>query len=59
MSDTNNLISIVIQAYRAEHSIYALCKDILNIFKDFNTEIVLVNDFSPDKTHEECLKLIK
>ena len=59
MSDTNNLISIVIPAYRAEHSIYALCKDILNIFKDFNTEIVLVNDCSPDKTHEECLKLIK
>ena len=59
MVESNNLVSIVIPAFRAEHSIYRLVKEILNVFSNFKIEIVVVNDCSPDKTHEECLKLIK
>jgi len=59
MSDLNNLISIIIPAFRAEHSIFILCKEILKVFSDHKTEIVITNDCSPDKTHDECLKLIK
>jgi len=59
MSDSKNLMSIVIPAYKAEHSIFPLCKEILKVFNNFNMEIVVVNDCSPDKTHDECLKLVK
>ena len=59
MVDSNNLVSIVIPAFRAEHSIYRLVKEILKVFSNFKIEIIVVNDCSPDKTHEECLKLIK
>ncbi len=59
MSESQNLISIVIPAFNAEHSISRLCKELLKTFNKFKIEIIVVNDCSPDKTHEECLKLTK
>ena len=58
MVDSTNLVSIVIPAYRAEHSIYRLVKEILKVFSNFKIEIIVVNDCSPDNTHQECLKLV-
>ena len=59
MSDYQNLISIVIPAFNAEHSIAKLCKELIKIFDKFKIQIIIVNDCSHDKTHEECLKLVK
>ena len=59
MSENQKLISIIIPAYNAEHSIARLCKELFKTFEKFQVEIIIVNDCSPDKTHEECLKLIK
>ena len=58
MKDFNQTVSIVIPAFKAEHSIFRLGNEILKIFSNFKTEIVIVNDCSPDNTHKECLKLI-
>jgi len=58
MSNFENLVSIIIPTFKAEHSIYKLCKELLNIFSNHKIEIIIVNDCSPDNTHQECLKLI-
>ena len=59
MSDLNNLTSIIIPTFKAEKSIYSLCKNILKVFVNHKIELIIINDCSPDKTHDECLKLIK
>ena len=51
------MISIVIPVYNAEHSIKKLVERIINVFKDLKIEIILVNDDSPDNSHQECLEL--
>ena len=59
MSDFKNTVSIVIPAFNAEHSIARLCTELLKTFNEFKIQIIIVNDCSEDKTHEECLKLSK
>ena len=58
MTNSQNSVSIVIPTFNAEHSISRLCKELLKIFNKFKIQIIIVNDCSVDKTHEECLKLV-
>jgi len=53
------MISVIIPVYNAEHSIYKLSKKILETLAEHQPEIILVNDNSPDSSHEECLKACK
>ncbi|MBL8993792.1 MAG: glycosyltransferase family 2 protein, partial [Spirochaetia bacterium] len=50
-------LSIVIPVYRGGASITALVEKTLKTLKDLRPEIVLVNDASPDNSHEKCLAL--
>ncbi len=50
------MISIIIPVYNAEHSIYKLTKKIIEIFAEQQPEVILVNDDSPDRSGEECIK---
>lgn len=51
-------ISIVIPVYNAESSIAKLVNQLISeISSKYNLEIVLVNDYSSDNSHNECLKL--
>ena len=52
------MISIVIPIYNAEKSIYKLTEKIYEIFKEFEIEIILVNDNSLDDSHNECVKIL-
>lgn len=52
-------LSIVIPVFNSEVSIYNLVKEINDIFVAENIEIILVNDDSKDKSHEECLRAYK
>ena len=58
---SKKLISIVIPAYREEKNIpliYVELKDVLKTIEDtYNYEIIFVNDWSPDTTWEEIVKL--
>ena len=58
MNYTKNLISIVIPTYKGSKTLYNLSKDLINVFKNYNVEIILVNDCSPDETHDVCKSLI-
>ena len=49
------MLSIVIPVYQAEHSIRKLVKKLLEVFSGKSFEIILVNDCSPDTSHQECL----
>ena len=49
------MLSIVIPVYQAEHSIRKLVKKLLEVFSGKSFEIILVNDCSPDNSHQECL----
>ncbi|MFH1822294.1 MAG: glycosyltransferase family 2 protein [Patescibacteria group bacterium] len=61
MTDDNNklniLLSIVIPVYGGEKTIPLVCDEIINKLKDLKYEIILVNDDSPDNSHEVCLRL--
>lgn len=48
------MISIVIPVYNSEKNIFNLVNNIIKIFKEFNFEIILVNDNSQDSSHEVC-----
>ncbi len=51
-------ISIVIPVYNAQLTISALVKLLIaEIGKQYALEIILVNDYSKDHSHRECLKL--
>ena len=58
MNYTKNLISIVIPTYKGSKTLYNLSKDLIIVFKNYNVEIILVNDCSPDETHDVCKSLI-
>lgn len=51
------MISIVIPVYNSEKNIFNLVNNIIKIFKEFNFEIILVNDNSQDSSHEVCTKV--
>lgn len=51
------MISIVIPIFNSEKNIFNLVNNIIKIFKEFNFEIILVNDNSQDSSHEVCTKV--
>ncbi len=58
MSSSKNLISIVVPTYKGSKTLYNLSKELINIFKDYNLELIIVNDCSPDETHDICKNLL-
>ncbi len=48
-------VSIIIPLYNSEKTIGQLVEELIKTLKDYNFEIVLMNDCSRDKTHEICL----
>ena len=58
MSENNNLISLIIPTYKGEATLEKLVTDLLQIFEKYKTEIIIVNDCSPDSTHDICKKLL-
>lgn len=58
---TKKLISIVLPAYKEEKNISLIYNEIQKVFSDleknYNFEIIFVNDWSPDNTWDEILKL--
>ena len=58
MISSDSKISIVIPVYNAELTISKLVNQLISdIAAHNNLEIILVNDYSKDNTHSECLKL--
>ena len=53
-----NLISLIIPTYKGAKTLPKLIEDLLIIFKDHKTEIIIVNDCSPDNTHNEIQFLL-
>lgn len=58
MSINKNLLSFIIPTYKGEATLEKLVKDLFSFFKNYDIEIIIVNDCSPDNTHELCKKLI-
>jgi len=58
---TNNyLISIVIPVYNGEKSISRLVEDLIRkLTPEFNIEIILVNDCSPDNSEKVCISIFE
>lgn len=59
MNNPIALISIIIPTYKGERSIKLLCDEIIYKFKSFNIELIIINDNSPDNTHDICLDIVK
>jgi undecaprenyl-phosphate 4-deoxy-4-formamido-L-arabinose transferase len=53
------LISIVIPVYRGAKTIGKLTDELILTLKKYRLEIVLINDGSPDNSHEVCLDQVK
>ena len=54
----NQLISIVIPVFNGEHSIGRLADELIGkLSPEFNIEIVLVNDCSPDNSEKACIEI--
>ena len=51
--------SIILPAYNSENTIEKLINEILDVFKDCEIEIVIVNDASKDATEKICYELYK
>ena len=54
-----NLISIIIPTYKGSKTLSKLVEELMVTFKNYNIEVVIINDFSPDDTHEQCVDLLK
>lgn len=52
-------VSIIIPVYKGAKTIGRLVDELIDKLKSYALEIVLINDGSPDSSHEECLKLLK
>lgn len=50
-------ISVVIPVYNSEECVAELSRQVTDSLKDFNWELILVNDCSPDKSWEEIKKV--
>lgn len=59
MSSEQKLISLVIPTYKGAKTLNDLIEELILTFKNHNIEIVVVNDCSPDSTHEEMEILIR
>ena len=59
MSSDQKLISLVIPTYKGAKTLNDLIEELILTFKNHNIEIVVVNDCSPDSTHEEMEILIR
>ena len=57
--NNKELISIVIPTFNSEKNIFRLVDETIKTIHEFNLEFIIVNDCSPDNTHEECLKILK
>ena len=50
-------ISIVIPVFNSEKTIYTLVENIISeLNKDYNLEIILINDCSLDNSESECIR---
>ncbi len=58
MSPKENFISFVIPTYKGSETIYKLVKQVILVFKEYKIEIVIINDCSPDQTHDLCKNLL-
>lgn len=54
-----NIISVIIPTYKSSETLCKVVEDLIATFISFEIEIVIINDFSPDSTHENCLNLLK
>lgn len=59
MNIKSNIISIIIPTYKGSKTLTKLVEELMVTFINFKIEIVIVNDFSPDDTHEQCISLLK
>lgn len=59
MNIKSNIISIIIPTYKGSKTLSKLCEELIITLANFKIEIVIVNDFSPDDTHEQCISLLK
>lgn len=59
MLSEEKLISIIIPTYKGVETLINLVEDLILNFKNHNIEIIVVNDCSPDSTHEEMEVLIQ
>lgn len=55
----DKLISIIIPTYKGSKTIISLFNEICDQFKEFNYEVVIINDDSPDDTHTKLVDLQK
>jgi len=58
MTIKENLISLVIPTYKGAKTLPTLIEELMIIFKNHKIEIIIVNDFSPDTTHEDVMLLL-
>ena len=52
-------LSIVIPVYNSEQTIHKLVEELIKELKDYDLEIILVNDGSKDNSHNICINLYK
>lgn len=55
MNKENFKVSIVIPVYNSEETIGRLVEELIGTLRNYNFEIVLINDCGRDRTHEICL----
>lgn len=59
MNIKTSLISIIIPTYKGSETLPNLVEEIIFTFEKLKIEIIIVNDFSPDDTHEKCISLLE
>jgi undecaprenyl-phosphate 4-deoxy-4-formamido-L-arabinose transferase len=47
-------LSIIIPTFKGEKVLRSLCEEIISNFKNIRTEVILINDCSPDNTNQIC-----
>ena len=59
MDLNKKLISLIIPTYKSSDSMPKLVEELIVVFKNYKIEIVIINDSSPDNTHEKSEILIQ
>ena len=57
MNYKDDLISLIIPTYKGAKTLPKLIEELILTFKDYKTEIIIINDCSPDSTHKD-LKIL-